>query len=103
MNGGQQNRWYYSSLKQTAVSEFFKDSIGMFPCEAPSPYGAETKVMPMRLSFSQTIWHSRTTAPSDITKRKRAGTKAGSWMSIAAPSGEMFRTTQFITEPPADT
>src|SRR6185437_13509196 len=67
-----------------------------------SLYGAETKVIPIRLSLSQTIWHSRTT-PSDITRRKRVGTKAGSSMSMAAPSEEMFRTTQLITEPPADT
>jgi hypothetical protein len=37
-----------------------------------------------------------------ITSRKRGGTKAGFSTSMAAPSNEMFRTSQRITEPPDD-
>ena len=38
-----------------------------------------------------------------MTKRKLWGTKAGFSTSMAAPSGEIFRTTQLMTEPPDDT
>ena len=38
-----------------------------------------------------------------ITRRKCCGTKAGFSTSIAAPSGEIFRTMQHMTEPPDET
>jgi hypothetical protein len=47
--------------------------------------------------------HSRTEESFAITRRKRCGTKAGFGTSIAAPSTEILRITQLMTEPPADT
>jgi len=44
--------------------------------------------------------HSRTEESFAITRRKRGGTKAGFSTSMAAPSGDMFRTVQLITKPP---
>jgi hypothetical protein len=62
------------------------------------------KVKPIRFFWIQATLHSRTLEESfAITSRKLGGTKAGSSTSMAAPSGEMFRTVQRITEPPDDT
>ena len=63
-----------------------------------------TKVRPIRFFWIQATRHSCTTEESfAITRRKRCGTKAGFSTSIAAPSGEIFRTTQGMTEPPDET
>jgi len=61
------------------------------------------KVTPIRFCWIQAILHSWTTELFAITRRKRAGTKAGFSTSMAAPAGEIFRTLQRMTEPPTDT
>lgn len=62
-----------------------------------------TKLKPIRFFWIQAIRHSRTEESRLSTRRKRDGTNAGFSTSMAAPSGEIFRTTQLITEPSADT
>ena len=57
----------------------------------------------MRFCRIQATSHSLTEASFAITRRKCCGTNSGFSISIAAPSGEIFRTTQLITEPPDDT
>ena len=62
------------------------------------------KVNPIRFFWIQATRHSCTIEESfAITRRKCRGTKAGLSTSIAAPSLEMFRTTQGMTEPPDET
>jgi len=62
------------------------------------------KVSPIRFFWIQATRHSCTVEGSfAITKRNCCGTKAGLSTSIAAPSLEMFRTTQGMTEPPDET
>jgi hypothetical protein len=79
------------------------------PGQAPAYLGAAlscraaSKVTPIRFCWIHTILHSRTEESLAITRRKCAGTKAGFSTSMAAPSGEMFRTMHLITEPPDDT
>src|ERR1700756_3641652 len=68
-----------------------------------SERGAAIKLRPIRFFWIQATLQSWTVAPLAITRRKRAGTKAGLSTSMAAPSAEMFRTTQLMTEPPTDT
>jgi len=46
---------------------------------------------------------SRTEESFAITRRKCAGTKEGFSTSIAAPSGEIFRIVQLMTEPADET
>lgn len=64
---------------------------------------AVTKVTPIRFCWIHAILHSRIEESFAITRRKLAGTKAGFSTSMAAPSGEIFRTTQLITDPLDDT
>ena len=73
---------------------------------APGPLrlcAGSTKLRPIRFFWIQAIRHSRTEELLAMTRRKRAGTKAGFSTSMAAPSAEIFRTVQLMTEPPDDT
>ena len=65
--------------------------------------GIAAKVRPIRFRWIQAIRHSWTEEPLAMTRRNRGGTKAGFSISMAAPSSEIFRTMQLITEPPDDT
>lgn len=65
--------------------------------------GAVANVTPIRFCWIHTILHSWTEESRAITRRKFSGTNAGFATSMAAPSGEMFRTMQLITDPADDT
>ena len=67
------------------------------------PRGAETNATPIRFRCIHMTLQSRTEESFAITRRKCAGTKEGFSTSIAAPSGEIFRTMQLMTEPADDT
>ena len=62
-----------------------------------------TKATPIRFSRIQIIRQSWVEESRAITRRNWAGTNDGLSTSIAAPSGEIFRTIQRMTDPPAET
>jgi hypothetical protein len=65
--------------------------------------GAASKITPIRFCWIHTILHSWIEESLAITRRKQAGTKAGFSTSMAAPSGEIFRTMQLMIDPADDT
>ena len=66
-------------------------------------FGAAAKVTPIRFCWIHTMLHSWIEESLTITRRKCGGTKAGFSTSMAAPSGEIFRTMQLMTDPPDET
>src|SRR5216684_9064344 len=79
------------------------DRQGTIGADALPVSSVSTKVRPIRFFWIQATLHSRTDESFAMTRRKRWGTNAGFSTSMAAPSIEIFRTTQPMTEPPDDT
>jgi len=86
--------------KIKALLEALAASLHLSCC---CPCGAAANVTPIRFFWIHAILHSWTVESLAITRRKCGGTKAGFSTSMAAPSAEMFRTVQLMTEPPEDT
>jgi hypothetical protein len=96
--------WLQPSVPHRTGDQIAAEALTMpFQLAGGNRCGIAVKVTPIRFFWIQIILHSYTVESFAITSLKLGGTNAGSSTSMAAPSGEMFRTTQLITEPPDDT